>query len=76
MTIGTSIFLIAAGAILRWAVTATVSGINLKTAGLVLLIVGTVGLILSVIYTFRFSRRPRDPRAMPDERPYQPPYDR
>lgn len=49
--------LIAIGAILKWAVTATVSGINLQTAGTVLLIVGIVGLILSVIYTFYWSRR-------------------
>jgi hypothetical protein len=57
MTIGSSIALIAVGAILKWAVTAHVSGINLQTAGTVLLIVGIVGLILSVIYTFVWSRR-------------------
>jgi hypothetical protein len=57
MTIGTSIVLIAIGAILKWAVTASVSGINLQTAGTVLLIVGIVGLVLSVIYTFYWSRR-------------------
>lgn len=49
--------LIAVGAILKWAVTAHVSGINLQTAGTVLLIVGIVGLILAVIYTFVWSRR-------------------
>jgi putative flippase GtrA len=57
MTIGSSIVLIALGAILKWAVTAHVSGINLQTAGTVLLIVGIVGLILAVIYTFVWSRR-------------------
>jgi Zn-dependent protease with chaperone function len=65
MTIGSSIVLIAVGAILKWAVTAHVSGINLQTAGTVLLIVGIVGLILAVAYTFMWSRRatayaPRD----------------
>ena len=35
MTIGTSILLIAVGAILKWAVTAHVAGINLQTAGTV-----------------------------------------
>jgi Domain of unknown function (DUF6458) len=49
--------LIAVGAILKWAVTAHVSGINLQTAGTVLLIVGILGLILAVIYTFAWSRR-------------------
>ncbi|MGO9882038.1 MAG: DUF6458 family protein [Solirubrobacteraceae bacterium] len=57
MTIGTSIVLIAVGAILKWAVTAQVSGINLQTAGTVLFVLGIVGLVLSVIYTFYWSRR-------------------
>jgi len=48
MYIGTSIFLIAIGAILRWAVTGSVSGIDLQTAGLILLIVGVLGLIISI----------------------------
>ena len=59
MTIGTSILLIAIGAILKWAVTATVSGFNIQTAGTVLLIVGLIGLVLSLIYTFAWSRRER-----------------
>ena len=37
MTIGGSLALIAAGAVLRWAVTAHINGFNLQTAGLVLL---------------------------------------
>lgn len=57
MTIGSSIFLIAVGAILRWAVTTTVKGFNIQTAGLVLIIVGLVGLILAIWYTFVWSRR-------------------
>jgi hypothetical protein len=57
MTIGSSIALIAVGAILKWAVTAHVSGINLQTAGTVLLVLGVVGLILSIMYTFVWSRR-------------------
>jgi cation transporter-like permease len=52
MTIGGSLALIAAGAILRWAVTAHVNGFDLQTAGLVLLLVGIVGLVLSLVYTF------------------------
>ena len=50
MGIGTSIFLIALGAILRYAVTATVSGISIETIGLILMIVGVVGLVLSLIF--------------------------
>lgn len=57
MTIGSSIFLIAVGAILRFAVTTSVSGFNIQTAGLVLIIVGLIGLVLAIWYTFMYSRR-------------------
>jgi hypothetical protein len=48
MGIGMSIFLIAAGAILRYAVTVSISGIELQTVGLILMIVGIVGLVITV----------------------------
>jgi len=48
MGIGTSIFLIAVGAILRFAVTASVQGVNIATVGLILMIVGIVGLLISL----------------------------
>lgn len=57
MTFGTSLVLIAAGAILRYAVTATVSGIDLHVVGLVLMIVGIVGLVLSLLWFGVWSRR-------------------
>jgi hypothetical protein len=50
MGISASLVLIAAGAILKWAVTATTSGINLGTVGVVLMIVGAVGLLLSLAF--------------------------
>jgi hypothetical protein len=59
MTIGSSIVLIAVGAILKWAVTAHVSGINLQTAGTVLFVLGILGLLLSIMYTFVWSRQNR-----------------
>jgi hypothetical protein len=52
MTIGASLFLIAAGAILRYAVTAKVDWINLNTTGLVLMIVGALGLVLGIYFAF------------------------
>jgi hypothetical protein len=55
MTIGSSILLIAIGAILKYAVTAHVSGFDIQTAGLVLLLLGILGLILSLLYTFMWS---------------------
>ena len=68
MTIGTSIVLIAIGAILKWAVTAQVNGINLQTAGTVLFVLGIVGLVLSVIYTFYWSRRTTTTTVPADQR--------
>ena len=64
MPLGTSIFLIAVGAILRYAVTASTSGISLPTVGLILMIVGIVGLVLSLLWMFAWSSR----RAAPGDR--------
>ena len=50
MGISVSLLLIAAGAILKWAVTATTSGINLDTVGVVLMVVGAAGLVLSLFF--------------------------
>ena len=50
MGIGVSIFLIAVGAILTWAVNATVSGLELQTIGVILMVVGALGLVLSMIF--------------------------
>jgi hypothetical protein len=50
MGIGTSIVLIAVGAILKWAVTATVSGVSIHTIGTILLVVGILGLIISLLF--------------------------
>jgi hypothetical protein len=57
MPTGTSILLIAVGAILRYAVTATVSGISLQTVGLILMIVGIAGLVLSLFYMVSLGPR-------------------
>ena len=50
MGLGVSILLIAAGAILAFAVNATVSGVEIHTIGWILLIVGIVGAVLSMIF--------------------------
>jgi hypothetical protein len=55
MTIGGALFLIAVGAILYFAVTAQVAGIDIQTVGLILMIVGIVGLALGLYLT---ARRP------------------
>lgn len=48
--------LIAVGAVLKWAVTAHVTGFDIQTAGTVIFVVGLLGLALSVMYTFWWSR--------------------
>ncbi len=50
MTIATAIFLIAIGAILRYAINVTSDVINIQTVGLILMIAGGAGLALSLLY--------------------------
>jgi hypothetical protein len=57
MTIGASIFLIAVGAILKYAVDVTVSGIEIQTIGLILMIAGAVGLIIGLFLLTQADRR-------------------
>jgi Flp pilus assembly protein TadB len=57
VTVGGSLFLIAVGAILYFAVTATLAGVDIQTIGLILMIVGVIGLVLSLIWWFSADRR-------------------
>jgi hypothetical protein len=50
MGVGVSLLLIAAGAILIWAVDATVSGLSIHAVGVILLVVGIIGLVLSLVF--------------------------
>ena len=50
MGMGVSLILIAVGAILTWAVNAEVSGVDIQTIGVILLVVGLVGALLSMIF--------------------------
>ena len=67
MGIGTSIFLIAIGAILYFAVNADISGLEISTVGLILMIVGILGLVISLYYTSLATRR--RPAEVPGDRP-------
>jgi hypothetical protein len=71
MYIGTSIFLIAVGAVLKYAVTATVAGIEIQTAGLILMIVGAIGLLLSLLLVTVWSDRRRGDDAVVEDRRYR-----
>jgi predicted anti-sigma-YlaC factor YlaD len=50
MGLGVGIFLAAIGAVLAFAVNANVSGVNIHTVGWILLIVGIIGIVLSMIF--------------------------
>ena len=50
MGIGTSLLLIAVGAILKFAVTADISGLELSTIGVILMVVGVLGLLISLFF--------------------------
>jgi hypothetical protein len=57
MSLGVSLFLIAVGAILHWAVTATVSGIDIQVVGTILMIVGVLGFAISLFFYFQARDR-------------------
>jgi len=50
MGIGTSLFLIAVGAILYFAVNADISGLEISTIGIILMVVGVIGLLISLFF--------------------------
>ena len=68
MGIGASLFLIAVGAILAWAVEVEVSGLELETIGVILLVVGAIGLVLSMLFWSSFApfRRTEDRTVVRD----------
>jgi Domain of unknown function (DUF6458) len=73
MTIGMSIFLIAIGAILKYAITADLEGIDIQTVGVILMVAGLIGLVISILYTLLWSSDrgagvPPPPRDVPPRR--------
>ena len=69
--IGTSIFLIAIGAVLAFAVTEDTesSGFSVQTAGVVLLIVGVIALLLALLWQFIWADRMRERRRVAEAEP-------
>ena len=72
MGIGTSLVLIAVGAILKYAVTANVSGVKLEVVGVVLMVIGLIGLVVSLLYLYAWSDRRR--RVVEDRTVVEPRY--
>lgn len=70
MEIGTSLFLIAVGAILTFAVDADISGIEISTVGLILMIVGAIGLLISLFFLGPRRRTVVDDRPVVRDREY------
>jgi hypothetical protein len=64
--IGSSLLLIAAGAILRFAVTASVAGVELEVVGLILIIAGAVSLAATLLWNASWQRRRRGALVMRD----------
>ena len=68
--IGISMILLALGAIFVWATDASVSGVDLTTIGLILMIIGAAGALLSVVFWATWGgmtgRRSRDERLIVD----------
>ena len=70
MGIGTSLFLIAIGAILYFAVDADISGLEITTIGLILMIVGVIGLLISLFMVSSARRAPAERTVVRDREPY------
>ena len=68
MYIGTAIFLIAVGAVLRYAVTGTVEGFDIQTAGLILMIIGVIGLAIG-LFILASERRRTEEKVVYEDRP-------
>ena len=61
MSLGVSIFLLAVGAILTFAVEADASGFSINTVGIILMAAGGLGLVVSLLFWSSFSPYRRGP---------------
>ena len=68
MRIGGSLFLIAVGAILKFAISDHVNGVNLGVVGVILMIVGAVGLLITVVWMSTRQRMEVIERGLADGR--------
>lgn len=68
MTFAGSLILIAVGAILRFATHLHVQGVNLRTVGVILMIVGVIGFLIAIWQWAVLSRRSRQSEVLVDDR--------
>jgi hypothetical protein len=64
MTLGVSLFLVGVGAILRFAVTAELAGIDIQVVGTILMVLGVVGFAIS-LWLYLSARRTAQPPPPP-----------
>jgi sulfite exporter TauE/SafE len=69
MGLGTSLFLIAVGAILDFAVSVNTQGFNIHTIGVILMVVGAIGVVLSLIFWSSWGGFNRGDSVVVDDRP-------
>ena len=55
MGIGASLFLIAVGAICYWALDFDIAGVDIDAVGVILMVIGALGLVLSLLFWSSFS---------------------
>lgn len=69
MGIGVSIFLLAVGAILAFAVDFEASGVDINTVGVILMVVGAIGALFSMLFWSSMGLGRRDDRVVVEDRP-------
>ena len=70
MGIVISLIVIAVGAILTWAVNADSSSVNIGVVGVILMVVGVIGLLISLFFLSSWRRGPADRTVVRDRDPY------
>jgi hypothetical protein len=70
MGIGTSLFLLAVGAILYFAVDADISGLEIKTIGIILMVIALLGLLISLFFLSSARRHPAERPVVRDRDVY------
>ena len=68
MATGISLFFLAVGAILTFAIETTVEGVDLDTIGVILMVIGLLGMLFSLVLWDNWSPRTRDDDVAVDRR--------
>ena len=68
MSLGVSIFLLVVGAVLTFAVDVSASGFSINTVGIILMVAGALGIVLSLLFWSSFSPYRRRGDAVVEER--------